>query len=148
MWAACAVTSVITRARAISSGTISLFSGLSAPIAAMKVPGRTSSGPRNGALADVQVSIEQKHMFQIEHMAQRFELDPPLLAAADDGGDARLRTGKMTRRNRSRRAGTLDSDFDRVDERDRRAGRGVEQQDGTLDRRKSVGRAVVREIGV
>src|ERR1044072_6727588 len=46
MWTACAVTSVITRARAISAGAISLFSGLSAPMAAMEVAGRARPGAR------------------------------------------------------------------------------------------------------
>jgi len=47
----------VTRVLSPSRGSISLFCGLSAPIAAMKVPDRTSADPRNGACAGVQVTM-------------------------------------------------------------------------------------------
>jgi hypothetical protein len=54
---ACSSTSTTTVAFAMSSGSSSLFAGLSAPMAATKVPGRTCSMPRNGSRAVVQVTM-------------------------------------------------------------------------------------------
>ena len=67
---------------------------------------------------------------------------PQIVATRDSG------SRQIARRDRGRSAGALDGDFDRVEQRDRRAGRGVEQQDRALDRRQAMLRAIVREIAV
>ena len=50
-------------------------------------------------------------------MAQRRELDAALGAAAVDGGNLRVGTRQVARRDRCGGAGALQRDLDRVDER-------------------------------
>ena len=94
------------------------------------------------------VLVDQEHAADVQLMTQGRELNASLCAAAPDGRDLRLRSSEIMCGDCRSGSRALDGDLDRVEQRNRRAGRCVEQKDRALDGRQTARRAVVREIAV
>src|SRR6266516_4367525 len=156
--AAWSSTSTTTRLAASSAGAISCFSGLSAPTAATKTPGATSSTSRIGCRADVQVTtmsllgaaaiaIVDARRGEGPHAPQGSQLDPSLVAAPDDRRGSGVWARQVLGRDGCCGTGPQRRDLHGIEQRQGRAHLGVGEDDHALDRGEAP-RGVVREVGV
>jgi hypothetical protein len=94
------------------------------------------------------IDVPGEDATEIERVMQGGELQRRLRAAAADRRGARIRPRQMARGDRGRRAGALQRDLRRVEQRQRPAVTRVGEQHRALDGWQAVARAVVREVAV
>jgi hypothetical protein len=94
------------------------------------------------------IDVPGEDATEIKRVTQRGELQRRLRAAAADRRGACTRSRQMARGHRGRRAGALQRDLRRVEQRQRPAVARVGEQYRALDGRQAVAHAVVGEVAV